>query len=120
MNTRLEEGEEDNVLVRVVFFGFSNYISIRRYFLSCQFTILTILQIFHGLWFLYIPKFEFEYGNQVEMAAPPLEPSTVAFIDERLEPCSDIKEAQQCAKWKHLSHKTIQHCNTCSQLDCLQ
>lgn len=31
----------------------------------------TVVQIFHGLWFLYIPKFEFEYGNQVEMAAPP-------------------------------------------------
>lgn len=32
MDTRLEEGEEDNVLVRVVFFYFSNYISIRRGF----------------------------------------------------------------------------------------
>lgn len=32
MNTRLEEGEEDNVLVRVVFFYSSNYISIRRGF----------------------------------------------------------------------------------------
>ena len=33
MNTRLEEGEEDNVLVRVVFFCFSNYISIRMRFI---------------------------------------------------------------------------------------
>jgi len=33
MNTRLEEGEEDNVLARVVFFCFSNYISIRMRFI---------------------------------------------------------------------------------------
>jgi hypothetical protein len=55
MNTRLEEGEEDNVLARVVFFCFSNYISIMRNTLSCQFTLLTILQIFYGLWFLRVP-----------------------------------------------------------------
>ena len=62
MNTRLEEGEEDNVLVRVVFFYFSNYISIRRGFspVNSQFT---VLQITYGLWFLCIPLLIFLSKN---------------------------------------------------------
>lgn len=48
MNTRLEEGEEDNVLVRIVFFCFSNYISIMRNILSCQFTLLQSYKSLYG------------------------------------------------------------------------
>ena len=60
MNTRLEEGEEDNVLVRIVFFCFSNYISIRMRFILLSIQIFT--NLFMGCSF-FVSRFCFSPSN---------------------------------------------------------
>lgn len=79
MNTRLEEGEEDNVLVRVVFFCFSNYIGIRMRFVLLSIHNFTVVQIFHGLWFLHILFLVFSIQTREDDKTPRLTPTTLTL-----------------------------------------